>query len=106
MRARPLFAALLAACAFPSAAFARTVSFTVDNATDHTIVALYSGPSTSEEWGSNFLNGFIEPGQTIEVTLGVDECDVDFRFEFKGAEPKEIMEVDACKLDGGSYQIN
>jgi hypothetical protein len=90
-----------------SASAATSATFTVENQTKGTIVALYTGPSSSEEWGSNILNGFIAPGETIEVTLGdVSECEVDLRFEFKDGEPREFVQQNACKMNGGEFVID
>ena len=101
-----LSAAVLALSAGTAAA-ETSATFTVENQTKETIVALYTGPSSSEEWGSNILNGFIEPGETIEVTLGdVSECDVDFRFELKGGEPREFVQQNACKMNGKEFVID
>ena len=106
---RNRYAVLLTALfAVSSASSAGTsATFTVENQTKDTIVALYTGPSSSEEWGSNILDGFIAPGDTIEVTLGdVDECEVDFRFEFKSGEPREFVQQNACKMNGNEFVID
>lgn len=94
--------------ALSSASAAGTsATFTVENQTKDTIVALYAGPSSSEDWGSNILDGFIAPGDTIEVTLGdVEECEVDFRFEFKSGEPREFVRQNACKMNGNEFVID
>ena len=99
---------LTALYAVSSAAAAGTsATFTVENQTKDTIVALYTGPSSSDEWGSNILDGFIAPGDTIEVTLGnVEECEVDFRFEFKGGEPREFTQQNACTMNGNEFVID
>lgn len=107
---RNRYAAMLTAVLALSSANAAaetSATFTVENKTKDTIVALYTGPSSSEEWGSNILDGFIAPGDTIEVTLGdVSECDVDFRFEFKGGEPREFVQQNACKMNGQEFVID
>ena len=99
---------LTALLAFSSASTAEnSATFTVENQTKDTIVALYTGPSSSEEWGSNILDGFIAPGDTLEVTLsGFDECDVDFRFEFKKGEPREFVQQNACEMNGNEFLID
>lgn len=100
-----LTAALILSSA--SAAAETSATFTIENQTKDTIVALYTGPSSSEEWGSNILDGFIKPGDTIEVTLGdVQECDVDFRFEFKKGEPRDFVQQNACTMNGKEFVID
>ena len=62
------FVFALAATLVCGATSAREISFQVQNKTGHTLVALYGGPSTSEEWGANFLSGPVASGDTVTIS--------------------------------------
>jgi hypothetical protein len=97
-------AAALALCS--TIASARDVGFSVVNKTGGTMKALYGGPSSSGEWGSNILHGTIPNGGTLEVTIdGTSTCKYDFRYEVAGHEPLEEYGVDICAIDGQEFVI-
>jgi len=97
-------AAALALCS--SVASARDVGFSVVNKTGGTMKALYGGPSSSGERGSNILQGSIPSGGTLEVTIsGTSTCKYDFRYEVAGHEPLEEYGVDICAIDGEEFVI-
>lgn len=97
-------AAALALCS--SIAHARDVSFSVVNKTTGTMKALYGGPSSSGNWGSNILQGKIKPGETLSVTISdTSTCKYDFRYELDDSEPLEEYGVDICAIDGEEFVI-
>lgn len=97
-------AAALALCS--TIASARDVGFSVVNKTGSTMKALYGGPSSSGEWGSNILQGSIPNGGTLAVTIdGTSTCKYDFRYEIAGHEPLEEYGVDICAIDGQEFVI-
>lgn len=97
-------AAMLALCS--TVASARDIEFSVVNKTGGTMKALYGGPSSSGEWGSNILEGTIPSGGTLSVTIaGTSVCKYDFRYEVSGHEPLEEYGVDICAIDGEEFVI-
>jgi hypothetical protein len=97
-------AAMLALCS--TVASARDIEFSVVNKTGGTMKALYGGPSSSGEWGSNILQGKIPSGGTLSVTIsGTSVCKYDFRYEVDGHEPLEEYGVDICAIDGEEFVI-
>jgi hypothetical protein len=97
-------AAALALCS--SIASARDIEFSVVNKTGGTMKALYGGPSSSGDWGSNILQGSIPTGGTLSVTIaGTSTCKYDFRYEVAGHEPLEEYAVDICAIDGQEFVI-
>ena len=91
---------------FSTAASARDIEFSVVNKTGDTMKALYGGPSSSGEWGSNILQGTIPSGGTLSVTIaGTSVCKYDFRYEVADHEPLEEYGVDICAIDGQEFVI-
>lgn len=89
-----------------SIASARDIGFSVVNKTGGTMKALYGGPSSSGDWGSNILQGSIPNGSTLEVTIsGTTTCKYDFRYEVDTNEPLEEYGVDICAIDGEEFVI-
>jgi len=87
-------------------ASARDISFSVVNKTGSPMTALYGGPSSSGEWGSNILQGTIPSGGTLAVSIGgTSVCKYDFRYEIDGHEPLEDYAVDICAIDGKEFVI-
>lgn len=96
----------LAGLVASSTAFAKGASFTVENGTDYTLTALYTGPSTSEDWGDNFLDTPVASGGSVEISLtNLDTCEMDFRYEFTGAKSYDEYKINVCKIDGQSFTI-
>jgi hypothetical protein len=105
MRKTIFAAAAVLALSF-SVANARDVGFSVVNQTGSPMKALYGGPSSSGEWGSNILQGTIPSGGTLSVTIGgTSVCQYDFRYEIEGHEPIEEYAVDICAIDGKEFVI-
>lgn len=89
-----------------SVASARDIEFSVVNKTGGTMKALYGGPSSSGEWGSNILSGTIPNGGTLVVSInGTSTCKYDFRYEVTGHEPFEEYGVDICAINGEEFVI-
>lgn len=103
---KTMLAAAAALVMFSSAASARDVSFSVVNKTGSTMKKLYGGPSSTNNWGDNILQGSIPSGSTLEVTIsGTSTCKYDFRYEVDGSEPLEEYGIDICAIDGEEFVI-
>lgn len=103
---KTLFAAAAALALCSTVASARDIEFSVVNKTTGTMKALYGGPSSSGEWGSNILQGSIPTGGTLSVTIaGTTVCKYDFRYEIADHEPLEEYGVDICAIDGEEFVI-
>lgn len=103
---KTVFAVAAALVLCSSIANARDIGFSVVNKTGSTMKALYGGPSSSGEWGSNILQGSIKNGETLAVTIsGTSTCKYDFRYEVDGSEPLEEYGVDICAIDGDEFII-
>jgi hypothetical protein len=84
----------------------RALSFTVDNQTGHTLIGLYGGPSSSDEWGGNVLSQQIVSGDTLVVRIAdARTCVWDFRYEFSDKDSYEEYEINICDIDGESFTI-
>lgn len=101
-----VLAAVFAMAATPAAAQRGPIEFTVENRTGRTLIGVYAGPSSEEEWGENGLNREIRDGENVIVTIRRPKgCSYDFRYEFDDNEPYEEYEVDICEIDGDKYFI-
>ena len=47
----------------------------------------------------------IADGRLVAM-IGIDECEVDFRFEFKKGEPREFVQQNACTMNGNEFVID
>jgi hypothetical protein len=105
---KTLIAVVTALALFTTAAGAakRDIEFTVVNKTSGTLEALYGGPSSSDDWGSNVLDSEIASGDTLTVSIsGTTVCKYDFRYEITGKEPYEEYGIDICAIDGLEFVI-
>lgn len=104
-----LFTAAAAAVVLLSAstiASARTLEFTVLNKTGYTLTAVYTGPSSSDDWGSNILDGRLANGDEMVVSIAdAATCMYDFRYEFKGHDTYEEFKINICEIDGDEFII-
>src|SRR3569623_611875 len=101
-----LFAVAAALSLCSTVASARDVSFSVVNKTSGPMTALYGGPSSSGEWGSNLLQSTLPSGGSLSVTItGSAVCKYDFRYENQGHEPLEEYGVVICSFDGAEFAI-
>jgi hypothetical protein len=103
---KTIFAVAAAFALCSTIASARDIEFSVVNKTGGTMKALYGGPSSSGEWGSNILQGKIPTGGTLSVTISdTNTCKYDFRYEVDGNEPLEEYGVDICAINGQEFVI-
>ena len=76
------------------------------NKTGSTLVGLYGGPSSSDDWGDNVLSRRVPDGDTLVVTVDWPEtCVWDFRYEFDGKQTYEEYKIDVCEIDGEEFTI-
>lgn len=84
----------------------RDIAFTVVNNTGATLDALYGGPSSSDDWGSNVLDSAIDDGGSVKVTItDTTVWKYDFRYEVEGKDPYEEYAIDICAIDGQQFVI-
>jgi len=106
---RVFTAAVFAAALLVPAATAQNkmITFTIDNETGATIVAVYTGPSTDPNWGPNILRSYVYYGQAVEISINeiYGECYYDFMLEFDDGTTYEEYEVDICVLDGTAWVV-
>lgn len=89
--------ALAAATALFAMPAAADISFTLHNASSHTIMYLYTSPSSSGDWGDDILgDAVIEAGESGTVTLAGSECDWDIKAVFDDESEVEDS-IDACQ---------
>lgn len=107
MRNLLLAAAAIVALGAPAAASAQTeaVSFSIRNDSSATLAMIYYGESSSSEWSDDILDGVIEPGDTVEITVddGLEECEYDFHYVFDDGGEYTEMNVDMCEIDGEEH---
>lgn len=106
---RALSAAAMAAAVLVPSAYAQNklITFTIDNETGTTIVAVYTGPSTDPNWGPNILSGYVYTGEALEISIDevYGECLYDFLIEFDDGTSYEEYQVDICVLDGTEWVV-
>jgi hypothetical protein len=104
---------LLAACAavamlIPAVASAETqsVSFKIENNSERVIATILYGQSSSDEWSDDILEGIIEPGDTVEVTVDDDlsDCMYDFAYTFDDGS-HYVERVNMCEIDGQTFEF-
>ena len=99
---------LVLALSVASVAQARSVSFDVINNTGYTLTALYAGPSSFDDWGSNVLDRPAQDGTSVSITIqlpNANECRFDFRYEFSDGDAYEEYAINVCEIDGDEYII-
>jgi hypothetical protein len=76
-------------------------SFTLHNNTGRTMKALYVAASSTDNWGSDILNGEAATGTDVKVswTHGETECKWDVRGEFEDGTYAEVRDVDFCTVN-------
>jgi hypothetical protein len=108
---RILAAAVLSAALFaPVAASAQTdsISFTLTNATERTLLSLYISLPSTDSWEDDIFGAdVLESGETFEISIddGLPECVYDVRADFTDGEVIDIREVDFCELDGAELTV-
>ncbi|MBU1345883.1 MAG: hypothetical protein KKA16_02905 [Alphaproteobacteria bacterium] len=100
--------AAIAALTVPAVASAQTaaVSFSIENNTDKIIYSILYGQSSSDEWSDDILEGIVEPGETVEVTIDdeLEDCMYDFFYSFDD-DTHYVERVDMCEIDGTTFEF-
>jgi hypothetical protein len=80
-------------------------SFVLHNHTGRSMKALYVGPSSSDSWGPDILNGEAADGSDVKVswTHGETECNWDVRGEFDDGTYAEVRDVDFCTVNDVTF---
>jgi hypothetical protein len=100
-KVRAALLAVVTALVWIAPAQADDESFTLHNKSSHTMVALYVGPTTDDNWGPNILSGKAGPGEDVTVTWtksAPDVCEWDVRGEYADGATAEVRNVDFCKV--------
>jgi len=101
--------AMLAAA--PMSALAQVtepVTFTLNNETDHVLVALYISVVSSNDWEEDILGSdVLGSGDSLEVTIADDlaDCEYDVKATFSDGTELALGAVDFCELDGGVIDV-
>lgn len=102
-------AALSAAlCAPAASAQTDSIDFTLSNATDRTLLALYISVPATDQWEEDIFGAdVLEPGETFVISIedGLPECVYDIRVDFTDGSQIDIREVDFCELDGAALTV-
>ncbi|CAN5423876.1 hypothetical protein BH10PSE1_BH10PSE1_08290 [soil metagenome] len=104
-------AAALLLVGAPMAASAQTtepVSFTLNNQTDHVLVALYISVVSTNDWEEDiFGDGVLGAGESVEVTIADDlpDCEYDLKAVFEDGDEAILGSENFCELDGGSVDV-
>jgi hypothetical protein len=99
-------AAIAAAILFATPALAEDLHFQVHNNSNQTITEIYVSPVGQNTWGANILDGDVEQGGDVNVTIGDGEtvCHYDVKVVFENAQ-KTYPAQNLCELDGGAYNV-
>lgn len=109
-----IIAALVAgafAVAAPVATLAQTtepVSFTLNNQTEHVLVALYISVPSTDEWEEDiFGSGVLGAGDSVEVTIddNLADCEYDLKAVFEDGDEAILGSENFCELDGGEVNV-
>lgn len=109
-----MLAALVAgafAATAPVAAVAQTtepVSFTLNNLTDHVLVALYISVPSTDEWEEDIFGaGVLGSGESVEVTIddNLADCEYDLKAVFEDGDEAILGSENFCELDGGEVNV-
>jgi hypothetical protein len=101
-------AVLVIALSIASVAQARSISFDVVNHTGYTLTAIYTGPSSFDDWGQNILDRPARHGESVTITIDLHdprECRYDFRYEFSDGDAYEEYAINICDIHGEQYII-
>lgn len=108
MRTLFLAAAAAAVLAAPVAASAQTesVSFSIHNNSENTIVSILYGQSSSDDWSDDILEGIVEPGDTVHVEIddNLEDCMYDFFYSFDD-DSHYVERVDMCEINGETFEF-
>ena len=84
-----------------------TLGFSIENNSSSTITNIYYGPSSSQNWSDDILEGVISPGETVEVSVtdNLPDCDYDFSYTFSDGSEYTEYHVNMCEIDGTVHQF-
>ncbi len=102
-------AADAAAPAAPAAEGVQSVSFTLANATAHTLTHLYISPAAANSWETDILGELVlEAGESgvVNINDGVESCMYDFKANFDDGDSIEVAGVDICKIEGETITVS
>ena len=106
------FAAIAASSALALTAAAQGLTedifFDIENNTEATISGLYLSSSDDPEWSEDIAVDFIEPGETMEVSVtdNLLACYYDLAIEFSDGDVLAYGEVNFCELDGETLEVS
>ena len=104
-------AAVLLSAGAPVAAMAQTtepVTFTLNNQTEHVLVALYISKVSTDDWEEDIFGAdVLGAGDSMEITIDDDlpDCEYDLKAVFEDGDEAILGAEDFCKLDGGEVNV-
>jgi hypothetical protein len=100
--------AAIVVLAAPVAASAKSdpLTFSIQNNSRATIDSIVYGQSSDDDWSDNILQEYIEPGDTVEVTVddALDGCMYDFFYTFDDGSDF-VERVNMCEINGETYEF-
>lgn len=102
-------AAVLSFTVGAAAAQTESLSFTLENHTGATMIALHISDVGVNNWEEDILDvDVVLPGDSVEVTIddGLDGCEYDVRADFSDGDSIDLRDVDFCQLDGETLTIS
>ena len=104
-------AAALSAALLAPVAHAQTdsISFTLTNNTERTLLSLYISLPSTNSWEEDIFGAdVLEPGETFDIAIndGLPECVYDIKAVFTDSTEIDIREVDFCELDGAALSVD
>lgn len=85
-----------------------SLSFTLNNDTDYTLVALYISVPRTNDWEEDIFGAdVLGSGESIEISVedGLEDCVYDLKAEFSDGDDVILTRTDLCELDGGELTI-
>jgi hypothetical protein len=89
-------------------AWAESVTFTLSNGTDDTLIEFYASPPDTQEWEEDILGDeVLGPDESVRITIadGREDCQYDFLavFESEDGETYELEHSSVSVCDGEVY---
>lgn len=91
-----------------SAQVTEPVTFTLNNNTEHVLVALYISVPSTNEWEEDiFGDGVLAAGDSVDVTIddNLDDCEYDLKAVFEDGDEAILGSENFCELDGGEVDV-
>lgn len=104
-------AAALLSTAAPVVAMAQTtepVTFTLNNQTEHVLIALYISKVSTNNWEEDIFGAdVLGSGDSMEITIddNLPDCEYDLKAVFEDGDEAILDAENFCELDGGEVNV-